>query len=97
MKFIRFMSIAKVALMVSMLLSIASCSTTKRLGADDILYTGVKKIALTSPEGTKPAIYKMVLMQAGVLQLSIISTLLSFLSAQIALSDPCVLNNTFSH
>lgn len=55
MKFIRFMSIAKVALMVSMLLSIASCSTTKRLGADDILYTGVKKIALTSPEGTKPA------------------------------------------
>ena len=49
------------------------------------------------PEGTKPAIYKMVLMQAGVLQLSIISTLFSFLPARIALPDPGVLNDTLSH
>ncbi len=28
---------------------ISSCSTTKRLGADDILYTGVKKIDISTP------------------------------------------------
>ena len=32
-----------------------SCSTTRRLGADDILYTGVKKIEINTPEGVKAA------------------------------------------
>lgn len=32
-----------------------SCSTTRRLPADEILYTGVKKINITTPEGTKEA------------------------------------------
>lgn len=33
----------------------ASCSTTRRLGDDDILYTGVKKIDIKTPEGVKTA------------------------------------------
>ncbi|MCM1483999.1 MAG: BamA/TamA family outer membrane protein [Muribaculaceae bacterium] len=46
-----------IALMAATALAMAaaSCSTTKRLGADDILYTGVKKINVNSPDGTKPA------------------------------------------
>lgn len=32
---------------------VASCSTTRRLGADDVLYTGVKKVEIKSPEGQK--------------------------------------------
>ena len=33
----------------------ASCSTTSKLGADDILYTGVKKLNVTTPVGEKLA------------------------------------------
>ena len=33
----------------------AACSTTKRLGADDILYTGVKKINIIPQGQEKPA------------------------------------------
>ena len=32
----------------------AACSTTKRLGADDILYTGVKKINIIPQGQEKP-------------------------------------------
>ena len=34
---------------------LASCSTTSKLGADDILYTGVKKLNVTTPAGEKLA------------------------------------------
>lgn len=34
---------------------VAGCSTTRRLGPDDILYTGVKKVEITTPEGAKIA------------------------------------------
>lgn len=40
---------------VAMLLAVSSCSTTKRLGSDDILYTGVKKINIETPEKVKLA------------------------------------------
>lgn len=33
----------------------ASCSTTRRLGADEVLYTGVKKIDIVVPDGQKSA------------------------------------------
>lgn len=33
-------------------LTVASCSTTRRLGADDILYTGVKKVEYNHPDST---------------------------------------------
>lgn len=39
------------ALMLPLLL--ASCSTTKRLGPDEILYTGVKKVQITGPDDGK--------------------------------------------
>ncbi len=38
-----------------LLLIATGCSTTRRLGPDDILYTGVKKIDITAPEGSKAA------------------------------------------
>lgn len=34
-------------------LLVASCSTTSRIPADEILYTGVKKTVITAPEGVK--------------------------------------------
>lgn len=42
-------------LIPAMALLVAACSTTRRLPDDEILYTGVKKIAISSPEGQKPA------------------------------------------
>lgn len=48
-KVLLFFALTAVALMV------ASCSTTRRLGDDDILYTGVKKIDIKTPEGVKTA------------------------------------------
>ncbi|MCM1292342.1 MAG: BamA/TamA family outer membrane protein [Bacteroides sp.] len=39
-----------------LILAASSCSTTRRLGSDDILYTGVKKIDITTPsKDIKPA------------------------------------------
>lgn len=45
--------IAALALIMSML--ITGCSTTRRLGADEVLYTGVKKIDIRTDEGQKAA------------------------------------------
>ena len=48
--------ISKIGLNVFLIVAIAtlvSCSTTKRLGADDTLYTGVKKIDIVSYEKDK--------------------------------------------
>lgn len=42
------------ACLMAMLLS-TGCSTTRRLGAEDVLYTGVKKIEITQPEKQKAA------------------------------------------
>ncbi|MDE6382897.1 MAG: BamA/TamA family outer membrane protein [Paramuribaculum sp.] len=35
------------------ILALGACSTTKRLGPDDILYTGVKKVDYVTPKGTE--------------------------------------------
>lgn len=40
-------------LSILMIFIMSSCSTTKRLGEDDILYTGVKKVEITSVENQK--------------------------------------------
>ncbi len=40
--------ILNLALTAAIAVAAASCSTTKRLGADDVLYTGVKKIDITT-------------------------------------------------
>ncbi|WP_304968800.1 lipoprotein, partial [uncultured Duncaniella sp.] len=32
---------------------LAGCSTTKRLGKDDILYTGLKGVDVTTPDNEK--------------------------------------------
>ena len=41
------------AVIAALAVSVTSCSTTRRLGADDVLYTGVKKIDIVPSEGEK--------------------------------------------
>ncbi|MDE5688039.1 MAG: BamA/TamA family outer membrane protein [Paramuribaculum sp.] len=48
-KFILFFALTAATLIA------VSCSTTRRLGADDVLYTGVKKIEIKTPDGVKAA------------------------------------------
>lgn len=48
-KFILFLALTAATLIA------VSCSTTRRLGADDVLYTGVKKIEIKTPDGVKAA------------------------------------------
>ena len=43
------------AILIPAMALVSSCSTTRRLAADDILYTGVKKIAITAPDSIKAA------------------------------------------
>lgn len=43
------------AVLLPALAMLWSCSTTRRLGKDDILYTGVKKIAISVPDSVKEA------------------------------------------
>lgn len=47
--------ILMLAAVAMVLAALASCSTTRRLGPDDILYTGVKKIDITTYNDEKPA------------------------------------------
>lgn len=46
-------SISGILAALTAALALVSCSTTKRLGPDDILYTGVKKVEYVTPKGTK--------------------------------------------
>lgn len=45
--------IVRALMAVALILAMASCSTTRRLGPDDTLYTGVKKIEITPAQGEK--------------------------------------------
>ena len=45
--------LSRVVVVLSITMSVASCSTTKRLSIDDPLYTGVKGMEITAPEGEK--------------------------------------------
>ena len=53
---ISYRSAVRLTVILTLLVAVASCSTTRRLGADDILYTGVKKIDIRTPsKDQKPA------------------------------------------
>lgn len=47
--------VARAIIVLPLLAVLWSCSTTRRLPADEILYTGVKKIAITTPDSVKQA------------------------------------------
>ena len=43
--------IRNTCILVCAVLSVAACSTTRRLGSDEVLYTGVKKIRIEPDSG----------------------------------------------
>lgn len=45
--------IANIIIILSGIVFITGCSTTKRLGEDEVLYTGVKKMKIEPIEGVK--------------------------------------------
>ena len=47
------MTFRKIFIYITVCILVASCSTTRRLGKDDILYTGLKGVDISTPEGEK--------------------------------------------